>query len=436
MPVYDDSGQIRITILSSGVRAATERMPGLQSVSIGFWLQVGSRDETLAEVGATHFLEHLVFRGTRTRSGIAISHEIDALGGDVNAFTGKEHTCFHARVMVGDVPQAVDLLANLVCAATLADDAVEAERQVILREIGLYQDTGDVRVHWLWAESYFASHPLARSSLGSPGEVERLSAERLRHWYRTYYTPANLLITAVGGIDHEEFVELIEKTLRPMKDVGTAQPDRNSFLLPSQHLLDVHEQSAEQVHIVLGTATVPRNSPDRFAVGVVAEALGGGMGSRLYQEVREKRGLAYVVYSQPSYHCDHGTLELYLGTTTHRTYEAVEATIQEWTRFLSTGFEPGELDRQKDHLRRSVALSLENSTSRMNRLGKAMLAGAPVFGTEENMAAIAAVTAHQVERVLESILTRQCALVALGAGIQRGELAVAMRGLPGWIGGQ
>lgn len=429
LTVCDQSGEIRTTVLTPGVRVATELMPGLRSASIGFWMTVGSRDESTSEAGATHFLEHLVFRGTATRTGRMISEEIDALGGEVNAFTAKEHTCFHARVMVDDVSRALALLADLVYAASLQDDAVDAEREVILKEVDLYQDSSDVRVHWLWAESFFAGHPLSHSSLGSLDDIRRLRADDLRRWYDTHYTLTNLVVTAAGGIDHDAFVEEIQIALRSARPAGATRPARSAPKPVPRHPVEVHAQASEQTHLVLGTLTVPRSSPDRYTVGVIAEALGGGMGSRLYQEVRERRSLAYVVYAHPAYETDHGTLEVYVSTTPDRAGEAVELIAEEWTRLVRHGMQGGELERQKANLRRSVALSLENSASRMNRLGKAVLSGAPLLGLEENLAQIAAVTTDDAHSVLESMLTGPYALVALGAAPSEDALHRAMRPL-------
>jgi predicted Zn-dependent peptidase len=405
---------ILVTTLPSGARVVTEAMPDVRSVSVGYWVDVGSRDERGPVAGATHFLEHLLFKGTERRSAHDIAAQIDAVGGDLNAFTTKEYTCFHARCLDRDLPLAVDVLGDMITSATLRSEDVDSERDVVLEEINMHLDTPDDLVHSVWSEAFFADHALGREVLGDERTITAMTAEHVASWYRRRYVPSNLVVAAAGRLEHERVVELVAESLAGLDRNGDGRPDRPPPVLVPQGRAVVRPRPTEQAHVVLGGAGIPRSDDRRFAAGVVNQALGGGMASRLFQEIRERRGLAYSVYSYQGTHTDTGTFAIYAGTSPERVDEVLTVVNEEVERAKGGGLSQDEIGGAKGHLAGSIVLALEDTGSRMNRIGKSVLTGAPLLSLDDTLAAIGRVSEPDVSAMIEVFLSGPFTLAVVG----------------------
>jgi len=406
---------VQLTTLPSGVRVVTESMPDVRSVSVGFWVDAGSRDERGPVAGATHFLEHLLFKGTQRRSALEIAEALDAVGGDLNAFTSKEHTCFYARCLDRDLPTAVDVLGDMITSATILAEDVDAERDVVLEEIRMHLDTPDDLVHSVWNEEYFGGHPLGREVLGDEGTITAMTPEHVSGWYRRKYVPANLVVAAAGNLTHDHVVELVTASLAGLDRPGDGAVERAAPQGPGRPRSILRVRPTEQAHVVLGGAGIARGDDRRWAAGVLNQALGGGMASRLFQEVRERRGLAYTVYSYQSTHADTGTFAVYAGTAPNRLDEVLTVIGDELGKAGAGGLSLPELERAKGHLAGSIVLSLEDTGSRMNRIGKSVISGTPLLSLDETLAAIEAVDAEAVAEVGEIFLGGPFTLAVVGA---------------------
>ena len=406
------------TAFDTGLRVTTERMPGVRSVALGIWVSAGSRDEPNRIAGASHFLEHLLFKGTPTRSARQIAEAFDAVGGDLNAFTAREHTCFYARVLDRDLPMAVDHLCDMLQRSVLKKADFEAERQVILEEINMHEDTPDDLVHDLFSETLWAGHPLGRPVLGTIQTIGGTSRDQVKRFYRKHYVPANFVVAAAGNVDHDRLVELV----RDRTEAGrvAARGDAAWRLRvagdapePSGRRL-VRRRAIEQAHIVLGTNGLSRSDPDRFAFGVVNNALGGGMSSRLFQEIREKRGLAYSVYSYHSMYAETGVFAAYAGTAPNRAEEVLSLIRLEVEDLAERGISKDELVRAKGHLKGSLVLSQDDPGGRMNRIGKSEIGHGEILTIDEVLERIDGVTAEDARRSAERVLTQPMSLAVLG----------------------
>jgi predicted Zn-dependent peptidase len=415
---------VRLTTLPSGVKVVTEAMPDVRSVSVGFWVDVGSRDERGPVAGATHFLEHLLFKGTQRRSALEIAEALDAVGGDLNAFTSKEFTCFYARCLDRDLPLAVDVLGDMITSATMRPDDVESERQVVLEEISIHLDTPDDLVHSVWHEAYFADHPLGREVLGDESTITAMSAEHVAGWYRRQYVPANLVVAAAGNLDHDHVVEQVVASLARLDRTGDGPAERTAPPGLARPVAVLRARPTEQAHIVLGGRGIARGDERRFAAGVLNQALGGGMASRLFQEVRERRGLAYTVYSYQGSHTDTGTFAVYAGTAPGRVDEVLTVIVDELGKARAAGITEAELERAKGNLAGSVVLALEDTGSRMNRIGKAVVTQTPLQSLDETLAAIEAVTLPDVAGMAELFCGGPLTLAVVGSfdGLERPDL--------------
>jgi predicted Zn-dependent peptidase len=410
---------IRRTEFASGLRVVTERMPGVRSAALAFWVLAGSRDEAPAISGASHFLEHLLFKGTRTRTARDIAEAFDAVGGDLNAFTAKEYTCFYARVLDRDVPMAIDHLADMLEHSVIRSADLEAERQVILEEIHMHDDAPDELVHDLFTESLWPSHPLGRPILGTVETVQAATRERVRRFYKRHYVPGNVVVVAAGNVDHDAIV----RQLTSVMDTGTPLADGASSRwnlrsageppAPSGRQL-IKRRKTEQAHIVLGTNALARVDPDRFAFLVVNTALGGGMSSRLFQEIRERRGLAYSVFSYQYEYTEAGEFAAYAGTTPARAEEVVGLLRREIDDVASGGLGAEEFDRAKGHVKGSLVLALEDPGGRMSRLGKSEIAHGEILTVDEALARIEAVSLDDARRVAKRVLSQPMTLTVLG----------------------
>ncbi len=415
----DGGSVVRRSVLPGGLRVITEELPTVRSASFGIWAGVGSRDEDVEHAGATHYLEHLLFKGTRKRSALDISASIDAVGGELNAFTAKEYTCYYARVLDDDLPLAIDVLADMVTESLLDPSEVEAERAVILEEIAMTEDDSSDAAHEAFGWQLFGDTPLGRPILGTVGSIETISREKIAEHYAARYTADNLVVAAAGRLDHDEVVELTTRFFGTALD-RQAEPGKPRLPGPagpevgSGTGVKLISRPIEQANLVLGCAGLARTDERRFALGVLNAALGGGMSSRLFQEIRERRGLAYSVYSFNSQHADIGMWGIYAGCLPAKAEEVLAICADEIVKVCDDGLTTEELDRGKGQLRGSIVLGLEDPASRMTRLGKSELAYPRLEPVDEVLARIDGVTLDEVREVAKAILARPKALAVVG----------------------
>jgi predicted Zn-dependent peptidase len=413
-----DSAVIR-TVLPGGLRVITESLPAVRSAAFGIWAGVGSRDEDLAHAGATHFLEHLLFKGTARRTALEISAAMDAVGGELNAFTAKEYTCYYARVLDADLPLAIDILSDMVTSSLIAPKDVDAERGVILEEIAMNDDEPSDTVHEAFSAQLFGDTPLGRPILGSVESINSITRAQIAEHYAARYTPDNLVIAAAGSLDHDTVVELARKAFGAVAGGGAAPapprvPSQGTAIPGTGTGVRLVSRGIEQANLVLGCAGMSRTDERRFALGVLNAALGGGMSSRLFQEIRENRGLAYSVYSFSSQSYDTGLWGVYAGCLPSKADEVLSICQDEIAKVVSGGLTDAELDRGKGQLRGSIVLGLEDPSSRMSRLGKAELVYPRLEPVDEILASIEAVTHDDVREVAEAILAQPKALAVVG----------------------
>jgi predicted Zn-dependent peptidase len=409
-------------VLPGGLRVITEALPSVRSVSLGVWVGIGSRDEAPDINGSSHFLEHLLFKGTERRSALDISAEIEAVGGETNAFTAKEYTCYYARVLDADLPLAVDVIGDMVTSSVIHDSDVEIERGVILEEISMHDDDpGDV-VHDLFSTAMFGGHELGRPVIGTVETIDSLSPAAIRGFYLQRYTPERIVVAAAGNLEHERVVDLVAEawqrgavlpTGRPGEQPG--EPRRGDADVPrraSEVLL--HVKDTEQAHVVLGTRGVSRHDDRRFALGVLNQALGGGMSSRLFQEIRERRGLAYSVYSYASQYADSGVFGVYAGCAPGKADEVLRLIRDGLSAVVAAGLSDDEVRRGKGMLKGSTVLGLEDTGSRMSRVGKGELLYGEVLTVDELLGRIDAVTPDDVLAVAVDLLREPLSLGVIG----------------------
>ncbi len=412
--MIDDVNGICRTRLDSGLRVVTERLPALRSVAVGFWIGTGAHDETNALSGASHFLEHLLFKGTEDRLAVEIAQAVESVGGDMNAFTGHELTAYYVRVPDDRLPVAIEILSDIVWSPALRVEDVEAERQVILEEINMRDDTPDDLVHDLFAAALFPGHPLGREVSGTRASIPSISRDDISAYHCAHYRPHNVVVAVAGNVVHDDVVERIEKLAPARPGSRPTRLDGVATVVPEA--LAVFERPLEQVHLVLGTRALSRDDPDRHALAVLNQVLGGGMSSRLFQEVRERRGLAYSIYSYRSGYEDTGAFAVYSATAPDRLPEVREVLEGELARLRRDGGVTGsELEAAKGHLTGSLALSLESSSSRMHRIGRAELMLGEVPSLDELVAEVEVVSADDIARVVERVLgAEQLTLAVVG----------------------
>ncbi len=423
----DASGQVtsrvRRTVLPSGLRVISEHQAGVRSAAIGVWVGVGSRDESPALHGCSHFLEHLLFKGTAERSALDISVALDAVGGEFNAFTAKEYTCFHARVLDEDLPLAVDVLGDMITSSTIAPEDVEAERDVILDEIAMHDDDPDDVVHNLFAEQAWGDSPLGRPIAGTVGSIRSLSREQVRRFYRRHYRPGNVVIAAAGNVDHTALVRQVRKAFARngwLDAPGTPVAPRHGSRKRVRAGCQTATRPFEQVNVVLGMEGLRRDDERRFALGVLNTALGGGTSSRLFQEIRERRGLAYSVFSFATHHADSGLVGVSVGCLPNKLDEVLAVVRDELEKVAEAGITDEELVRGKGQLRGGLVLGLEDTGSRMSRIGKAELVHDQLLSIDEVIARIDAVTLEEVREIAAEVFAAIVAdlrvLIRLGEG--------------------
>jgi predicted Zn-dependent peptidase len=402
---------IRTTTLDSGIAVVTERMPDVRSVTAGFWVGTGSRDESPALFGASHFLEHLLFKGTPTRSARSISEDVDAVGGDMNAFTTKEYTAFYVRLLAESLDLGLDILSDILWTPAFRPDEVETERQVILEEVLMRDDEPADLVHELFAEALFPGHPLGLEVLGDETSIKGMSRDDIRGFFADHYRPGNIVFSAAGLLDHDAVVDGVAR--RFAGPSGGVRPSRVPPASPPAPTV-VCPRPTEQEHIVVGCTAYDRHHPDRYALAALNHVLGGGLSSRLFQTIREERGLAYSVYSYRVAFDDAGALAVYAGTAPSRAREVLGLVQEELDRLAGAGVEERELAVAKGHLKGEMALSLEDSAARMSRVGRSLLVHGEVLEVDELAARIDAVTLDQVARVAADVLSRPRVVSAVG----------------------
>jgi predicted Zn-dependent peptidase len=400
----------------------TESLPAVRSAAVGVWVGVGSRDEDNAHYGATHYLEHLLFKGTSRRTALEISAAMDAVGGELNAFTGKEFTCYYARVLDSDLPLAVDVLCDMVTSALIEPPDVEAERRVVLEEIAMNDDDPSETAHEAFTAELFGDSPLGRPILGTVDSINSIGRDQIAEHYRARYTAPNVVVAAAGNLEHGSVLDMVGRgfagvTSGAAADLAPAPPrvvDGAYQAEGPQSGVKLISRGIEQANLVFGCVGLPRTDRRRFALGVLNAALGGGMSSRLFQEVREKRGLAYSVYSFNSQLADTGVWGVYVGCLPAKADEVLTICRDEIEKVVRSGLTEAELVRGKGQLRGSIVLGLEDPSSRMSRLGKAELVYPRLEPLEEILASIEAVTHDDVRAVAAEILTRPRVLAVVG----------------------
>ncbi|WP_431836760.1 M16 family metallopeptidase [Cellulomonas sp. Y8] len=414
-------GSVRRSVLPGGVRLLTEHVPGVRSASVGAWVGVGSRDESDGHHGSTHFLEHLLFKGTARRTAMDIAEAFDEVGGEANAATGKEHTCYYARVLDEDLPMAVDVIADMVTSARLDRDELETERGVILEELAMNDDDPSDVVHERFATVVLGEHALGRPIGGTPDTIRAVPRDAVWEHYRQHYRPDTLVVTAAGNVDHDA---LAAQVARALEDggwdltAGTAPAARRGAAEAEPVTAGASEvtvrRTTEQGNVIVGGTGLTATDPRRFTLSVLNAVLGGGMSSRLFQEIREKRGLAYSTYSFASGHADTGVFGLYAGCAPAKIDEVTELMVAELERLADGGITDAELRRSVGQLSGSLVLGLEDSGSRMSRLGKSELVHGQLLSTQESLDRVRAVTAREVQELAADLAARPRSVVRVG----------------------
>ena len=398
-------------MLPSGIRLVTEAMPDVRSVAAGFWVGTGSRDETDEQAGISHFLEHLLFKGTPSRSAREIAELIDAVGGDMNAYTTKEYTTFYLRLLSEDLDLGLDILSDIMWDPALRPDEVDAERQVILDEVLMHLDEPSDVVFERFAEAVFPGHPLGREVLGLSEVITSVAVPDIRTFFDAHYRPGNIVVAAAGDLDHDAFADGLERRF-----TGGAAGGPPKRLPPGEETipLDVTTRDSEQAHIVLGMRGLSRSSPDRFALSLLNHILGGGLSSRLFQKLREERGLCYSISSDRIAYGDSGALAVSAGTAPAHVAEVLDLVVGELDDLVANGVTDRELALAKGHVRADTALSLEDSGARMGRIGAALLLHGEVLSVEQVDALVSSVTRDDVGRVASAVLGSPRTLAVVG----------------------
>jgi predicted Zn-dependent peptidase len=411
-------GQITRTVLPGGLRVVSEAMPGVRSVTVGVWVPVGSRDESVQLAGTSHFLEHLLFKGTASRSALDIASAMDAVGGEFNAFTEKEHTCFYATVLDRDLALAIDIVSDVVLNATVSAEDVDVERSVVLEEIAMRDDDPSDLVHDEFASALFGDTPLGRPILGTVDSIAGLSRRQIAGYYHRRYATESMVVSLAGNVDHADAVRQIRTSFAGRLDASRAiaptSPPRPAALAPPAQAVAVVNDDTEQANIMLGTYGVSRHDPKRFAVGVLSSALGGGMSSRLFQRIREERGLAYSVYSFSTTYSDAGQFGVYAGCQPGKADEVLGLMIAELDSVASGELTAAEIERGKGQMRGSIVLGLEDSGSRMTRIGKSELVYGDILGVDDLLTCVDEVTPESVAEVAAELLAQPRCLTVVG----------------------
>jgi predicted Zn-dependent peptidase len=412
---------VRRSLLPSGLRVITEQIPSVRSASVGLWVQVGSRDERPEVAGAAHYLEHLLFKGTANRTAAAIAEEIDAVGGELNAFTAKEHTCYYAHVLDEDLPLAIDLVCDVVFEALCEERDFETERNVVLEEIAMRDDDPEDLLHDAFTEALMGDHVLGRAVLGTEQSIGDMSRDALFTFYKRRYTLPKMVLAVAGNVEHNHVMRLARKALgdRLRRESSPVAPRAGRARIATRRNqpggnLVLHTDDTEQAHLMLGVKALDRHDERRFALNVLNAALGGGMSSRLFQEVRERRGLAYQVYSSIGSYADTGSLSVYAGCQPDRLGDVAGVIREVLLQVADEGLSDAEVARGKGQLRGGLVLGLEDTSSRMSRIGKGELNYGDYLTVDETLAKIDQVTAYDVAALAKELLRRPVAAAVVG----------------------
>ena len=402
----------RKTVLDNGITVISEPMDSVRSITLGIWFAVGSRDETPADAGMSHFMEHMMFKGTPTRSARTISEEFDRIGAELNAFTSKEYTAYYSRFVDEHLERAFDILADMVVNANLDEASCVSEREVVIEEIARMEDTPDDQIHELFSNALWPEHPIGLPILGSRetvGGFDHLQSVAFRN---RHYLTGNAVVAAAGNVDHDALVKLAESKLGGMAGgPRSVRPVAHAVSVPR---LTVLHKDTEQAHICYGVSTMNAHHPDRFALSLLDAVLGGGMASRLFQEIREKRGLAYSVYSFSALYQDTGEFAVYAGTRPSNAEEVVGLIRTELDRVASDGVTPDELDRVRQATAGHLVLGMESTRNRMTRLGRNEVTGGEILSADEIMERYEAVTMDDLRRVSAEVLSAEKVLAVIG----------------------
>jgi predicted Zn-dependent peptidase len=411
LTVAPSSPLVRTTRLDCGVTVVTERMPHVESVAIGFWVGVGGQDEPAPLAGVSHFLEHLLFKGTESRTAAAIAEAVDKVGGDMDAATGKDYTTFEVRVLDDCLALGLDLLSDILWAPAFRADEVEAERQVILEELLSHGDEPADAVHDLVLEALFPDHPLGRNVLGEEATVQSITRDEIRAFHAHHYRPANVVVSAAGRLDPDQVAHGVEARFCGLG--GGDAPTRRAPGSAVSPVL-VHGRPTEQAHVVVGMRSLSADDDDRHALAALNHVLGGGLSSRLFQEIRERRGLAYSVYSYHSPFAGAGALAVYAGTASRHVHEVLELIHEGLDGLAEGGVRADELEIAKGHLRGSTLLGLEESGARMSRIGTSQLVDGEVRPVDDVLARIDALSLDDLARVRDRVLGNDRVLAVIG----------------------
>ena len=431
-----DGSTVTCSELPGGLRVVTESVPGARSASVGVWVGVGSVDETPRLAGASHYLEHLLFKGTKYRSGYDIADAVDAVGGELNAFTSHEYTCYYARILAEEARLAVGLVCEVVLDATIAAADVDTERMVILEEIAMRDDDPEDTLADLFAGAVFAGHPVAAPVIGTVETITAMSRNQVAGYYHRRYTPDRMVVAVAGGVEHADVVRWVRAAFRERlsgeKVAAAPAPFRtgNGRTKPLREPAVV-ERDTEQAHLCVGVPARRRNDPDRTTLAVLSAALGGGMSSRLFRSIREERGLAYSCYSATSAYADVGSFSVYAGCQPDHLGEVAKLIGQELSLVAESGLRTDELARVKGQLAGSLILSLEDTESRMSRIGKSVLVRKEFRSIEEELAAIRGVTTQDVGALAKRLLARPLSAAVVGPYASRDDLPAELTELVG-----
>ncbi|MBM3813717.1 MAG: insulinase family protein [Acidimicrobiia bacterium] len=413
MPSSAHDRLIEITTLSNGLKVITEAMPYVRSVSIGVWVDAGSRREEGAESGISHFIEHMVFKGTPTRSAEQIARTMDSLGGHLDAFTGKELVCFNTKVLDEHLPEAFDVLSDMLLRPAFREEDIRKEKSVILEELKMENDNPEYLVHETFSSNFWKNEPLGQPILGTRETIEGFSREMIDGYYRSIYTPANLIVTAAGNLTHHRIVEMVRAQFEGLKPGKELKPQ--PVPKTQAHLVLRKKKELEQVHLMMGVPAYSVSHEMRFPAYVLNTLLGGSMSSRLFQNIREKRGLVYAVFSDLNMYKDSGCLGVYAGTGRETVQEVIQLVLEEFRRLKEEPVSEEELLRGKNHLKGSLMLGLESTSSRMTNLARQQLYYGRFFSLDEIIEKIDAVTAAEIQQVAQDFFRPdRLSLTALG----------------------
>ena len=404
---------IRKTVLPNGMLVLTESMPHMRSVSMGAWVKQGSRDETAEENGISHFVEHMVFKGTTSRSAQDIAREVDSIGGNLDAFTGKETVCFNIKVLDENMPPALDVLSDLVLHPRFTAEDLEREQGVILEEIKMDEDNPDALVHETHTQRFWKNQALGRPILGTVATVSSFTRETVFDHHARRFTPQNLVFSAAGHLEHDRFVELVEAKFGSLPRSEAEPPTPVSTPVTTAHITLKKKRSLEQVQLCLGVPAPAVDTPDRFALYLLNTILGGGMSSRLFQTIREDAGLAYSIFSELSPFRDTGSLSIYAGVSLDKAKQALALTISELRRLKQETVPDAELQRAKDQMKSNIVLGLESSSSRMSNLARQQMYFGRFFGVDEIEREINRVTPEDLQRISQELFRSEAIAMTL-----------------------